>query len=159
MNLLAIDPGDKQSAFVVFDGRKILDKGKVPNGDLLNWALPPVDHLAIEMIASYGMPVGQTVFETCVWIGRFIQQYKELHHLKHTLVYRHEVKVCLCHSVKAKDGNIRQALIDMFPATGAGAIPQLGTKKTPGPLYGISADMWAALGVAITWFKTKRDVL
>ena len=57
----------------------------------------------------------------------------------------------LCNSVRAKDSNVRQALLDRFPATGGGKTPQIGTKSKPGPLYGFSKDMWAALGVALTF--------
>jgi hypothetical protein len=60
------------------------------------------------------------------------------------------VKLHLCGTNKAKDANVRQALLDMFPRTGGGAVPQVGTKKEPGPLYGISTHAWPALGVAIT---------
>jgi hypothetical protein len=44
--------------------------------------------------------------------------------------------------MKAKDANIRQALIDKIG-------PQ-GTKKDPGPTYGISKDVWSALAIAVT---------
>lgn len=106
------------------------------------------DALAIEMIASYGMPVGKEVFETCVWIGRFIQSWGDSTPVK--LVYRKDVKMRLCGSMKAKDANIRQALIDLFPATGGGKTPQIGTKSKPGPLYGVSTHIWPALAVAVT---------
>jgi hypothetical protein len=107
--------------------------------------------LAVEMIASYGMPVGREVFETCVWIGRFVQ-----HWTNHTnggpyrLVYRSEVKIHVCGTQRAKDGNVRQALIDMFPPAGGGKVPQIGTKPEPGPLYGVTSHAWQALGVAVT---------
>ena len=94
--------------------------------------------LAVEMIASYGMPVGREVFETCVFIGRLIEAWAG----KFRKVYRQDVKLHLCKSNKAKDGNIRQALIDKLG-------PQ-GTKKSPGPTYGIKSHAWAALGVAVT---------
>lgn len=42
------------------------------------------------------------------------------------------------------------ALLDLFPRTGGGATPQIGTKAKPGPLYGVSSHAWAALGVAVT---------
>lgn len=98
------------------------------------------NELAIEMIASYGMPVGREVFETCVWIGRFIEAWGGTYAM--TRVTRNEVKNHLCGSSKAKDSNIRQALIDLFGPP--------GKKSDPGPTFGLSGDMWAALGVAAT---------
>jgi len=112
--------------------------------------------LAIEMIASYGMAVGREVFETCVWIGRFQQAWHTPDGVK--LVYRRDVKMQLCGSPKAKDANIRQALLDMFPATGGGKTPQIGTKAQPGPLYGITSHAWAALAVAVTAVRDCQSV-
>ncbi len=155
MTLLAIDPGNEQSAYVIFHTGIPLEFGKIRNGELLDrianaasshtrWR--DVDELAIEMIASYGMPVGAEVFETCVWIGRFVQAAK----VPHTLVYRRSVKLHLCGLARAKDGNVRQALIDKY----GGKEKAVGKKAAPGPLYGMSADVWQALGVAVTHAET-----
>lgn len=183
MILLAIDPGTTQSGYVYYDieTRHIHRFGKVENHKLIELVqrLRP-DHLAIEMIACYGMSVGKEVFETCLWAGRFIQQ---LSYIKHTLVYRREVKMFLCNSVRAKDSNVRQALIDLFggntKAIGGKKCPKChgkgwvgrdhaecpvcggkGWESEPGPLKGFSGDMWAALGVAVTWadkFRSEGD--
>ncbi|WP_274347012.1 hypothetical protein [Xanthomonas campestris] len=99
-----------------------------------------IDTLAIEMIASYGMPVGREVFETCVWVGRYQQAWRSPEAVQ--LVYRRDVKLHLCGNAKAKDANIRQALLDLIG-------PQ-GTKRAPGPTYGVKSHAWAALGVAAT---------
>lgn len=74
------------------------------------------------MIASYGMAVGESVFQTCVWIGRFseIAEKKEKYV---DYIYRKEEKMNLCQTMRAKDSNIRQALIDRFG--------EVGTKKNP----------------------------
>lgn len=104
--------------------------------------------LALEMVASYGMSVGKDIFETVRWIGRLQQAYRDPEAVM--LIYRRDVKMHLCGSAKAKDGNIRQALLDLFPATGGGKTPQVGIKSKPGPLFGVSTHAWAALGVAIT---------
>ena len=80
------------------------------------------DLLVIEMIASYEMAVGQTVFETCVWIGRFVE-IASFNNIKFEYIYRKDEKMNLCYSMKAKDSNIRQALIDRFGP--------VGTKKNP----------------------------
>jgi hypothetical protein len=94
----------------------------------------------IEMIASYGMPVGAEVFETCVYIGRLMEAFGPDRCDRLTRI---EVKSHVCHSARAKDGNIRQALIDRLGPP--------GTKRAPGGTYGISGDVWAALAVAVTW--------
>jgi len=162
MIILAIDPGSENSAWVVYEDAEhrtlIVDFGIFNNEDLLLWMLKKefevaADFLAIEMVQSFGMPVGKTVFETCVWIGRFIQAWGGENYEK---IYRIDVKMHLCKNTRAKDGNIRQAIIDRYPATGGGKTPQIGTKAKPGPLYGVSKDIWAALAVAITAAETMK---
>jgi hypothetical protein len=145
VSLLAIDPGNEESAYVILDGDRLVEFAKVEN-DVLLARLPffrdVADELAIEMIASYGMPVGREVFDTCVWIGRYVQAWDA----PYTRVFRKDVKLCLCGQPRAKDGNIRQALIDRY----GGKDRAIGKKHSPGPLYGVSADVWAALAVAVT---------
>lgn len=150
--IIAVDPGSTESAFVVFDGVEITSKGKWANSDLLA-TLRCVDSavpvLVLEKIASYGMAVGSEVFETVYWSGRFHEAFakasirNDVHRLE-----RLKVKLHLCHNSRAKDANIRQALIDRFG--------EVGTKKQPGPLYGVSKDIWAALAVAVTWWDQNR---
>lgn len=160
MNILAIDPGTTQSGYCAFDGESVNAAGVMPNEEMLqyltraHWSINGYA-IALEMIASYGMAVGKEVFETCVWIGRFQQAWHAPESVRK--VYRQEVKLHLCGTARAKDANIRQALIDMFPATGGGKTPQIGTKTAPGPLYGVSSHAWAALAVAVTCkAKTKQ---
>ena len=114
--ILAIDPGNTESGYALIDSSNCrpLDIGKIPNDSLRNrlilGLLDNVDQVSIEMVASYGMSVGKDVFETCVWIGRFL----ELAGSDVELVYRRDVKLHHCGTVKAKDSNITQALIDRF---------------------------------------------
>lgn len=157
MMLLAIDPGNIESAYVLMDAYKPVDFGKVPNDQLLDTILarglakwPEV--VAIEMIASYGMPVGREVFDTCVWIGRY-SLAMELGGTAVEYVYRQEVKLQLCGTSRAKDGNVRQALIDRF------ARHDLkngkGTKAAPDYFYGFKADIWQSYACGVTYLDTK----
>jgi len=144
--ILAIDPGNEQSAYALLNPDLSIKRcGILPNDNVLSviagtiYGQPEVE-IAIEMIASYGMAVGKTVFDTCLWIGRFIQ---EAYPAEVTLIYRKDEKMALCGSMRAKDGNIRQALIDRFGP--------VGTKKDPGWFYGVKADIWAACAVGVTY--------
>ena len=157
--ILAIDPGTTESAFVLYDAGDLVAFDKLRNDVMLDRMFELMDehkdlhHLAIEHVASYGMAVGREVFATCVWTGRFIQRWGG----PFTAIYRADVKIHLCNSMRAKDANIRRAIIDRYPnATGGGKNPAIGIKSAPGPLYGVSRDVWAALGVAITYDETYR---
>ena len=115
--ILAIDSGTTKSAFVQFDqkNKTIIDHGILPNHEMRQILIgKEYDSVALEMIASYGMPVGASTFMTCLWIGRFI----EVARTEARLCYRKDVKMFLCGSMRAKDGNVRQALIDMLGAQG-----------------------------------------
>lgn len=158
MIVLSIDPGNVLSGFTFVDmaTRRPLRVGKVENEtammrvltDPCEWPAAP-DRVAIEMVASYGMTVGHEVFETCVWIGRFVQLCHEWVGAVPELVFRREVKLHHCANPRATDANVRQALVDRF------ALGQRnggkGTKAEPGWFYGFKADIWQsyALGVYV----------
>lgn len=160
-NILAIDPGNTESGFVVTDrsdGMKILKCGKVKNEELKT-DMPRlieeygIKDTVIEMIASYGMAVGREVFETCVWIGRFKEVITALG-CKCDYIYRREEKLYICGDSRAKDANIRRALIDEFAEKDF--VRGKGTKREPDFFYGVSKDAWMAFAVAVTWCR-KRD--
>lgn len=152
--ILAIDPGNQHSAYVLLDAdtRRPIEFDKCDNDELrarlhAYWDTWNPEHVAIEMVASYGMAVGREVFETCVWIGRFYEQITRQARQEPRLQYRLPVKVHHCHSAKAKDSNVRQALVDRF----APGQPNYGkgTKANPGWFHGFSADVWAAYAVGV----------
>jgi hypothetical protein len=157
VRILALDPGPTETAFIEYDGEKPRNWGIAPNDtsieggmlDLLDAMSNQmvIEHLAIEGIACYGMAVGKETFDTCIWIGRFIEAWGR----QWSLVYRPDVKLHLCKSARAKDANVRQALIDKFGPTKEKAV---GVKASPGPLYGIKSHCWSALAVAVTYCET-----
>ena len=157
MLVLAIDPGPVQSGFVLLDYPfRLALFGKYFNEDLRTLmqcyvSEPKPVIVAIEEIASYGMAVGKEVFDTARWSGRYQElALSEFIEADVQLVPRREVKLQLCGTVRAKDSNIRQAVIDKFGGSGS-----IGTKKNPGPLYGVTKDVWAALALAITVAEIK----
>ena len=148
MKILFIDPGPKLSGFVVYDGEHLHDRGKYQNDSLIENP-KKIDMLAIEQVRSYGMAVGAEVFDTVHWSGRFHQLYV-WHGIRVDLVTRMDIKMHICKSPRAKDGNIRQALIDRFG--------QPGTAKNPSPFFRehrfgrMNNDQWQALAGAVTVF-------
>ena len=107
--------------------------------------LPFLDRLVIEQVASFGMAVGAEVFETVYWSGRFAEA---VYPLPVDRITRIKVKTHLCHDSRAKDANIRAALIDRYGGPAA--------LRKGGDLYGVSKDVWSALAVAVTWADQHR---
>ena len=158
--LYAIDPGPESSALVVCAGDRVLEHGTFANPDLLARISGRLryrtHHLVIEQVASMGMAVGAEVFETVFWSGRFAQAWAGYHaEMPWHRVKRHEVKWHLCGSMRAKDANIRQAILDRF----GGKDRAIGKKHAPGPLYGVRSHEFAALAVALTWADTKAHAV
>lgn len=151
-SILAIDPGSESSGWVMFDDGRVREHGKDPNEALLarivneGWSGYPL--VVIEWTAPRGMPASAQLFEALWWAGRFTEAAS-----RWTMVERIERKAVVRHltgSQAGRDSNVRAALIDRFGGVG-GKAAAIGVKASPGPLYGVKADVWAALAVAVTW--------
>lgn len=148
----AIDPGPERSAVVVLNAetRSVAFSGEMSTDEMISflktYAVP--DHtLAIEQIQNLGMIVGADVFETAYVSGRYAQAWADACGGPIVRYGRIAIKMAICHNTRAKDANIRQALIDRY---GVGKQQVIGTKKSPGPLYGVTGHEWSALAVGIT---------
>lgn len=156
--ILSIDPGNTYTAYTIIDedrGLLPVQIGKIENNELLQLfkqdVFQKVDFIAIEMVACYGMAVGATIFDTCVWIGRYMQLFCDsVGSNKITFIYRKDEKMELCGSMKAKDANITQALIDRFAPNTSNK--GKGSKKNQGWFYGFAKDIWAAYAVGVTFY-------
>lgn len=171
MTVFAIDPGNEQSAWCIMDDQyNLIEFGKEDNKSVMEklkekidlWYVKAdfneedkryIDCVVIERVASYGMPVGREVFETCEWIGRFAQEAEKKTYVDY--IYRRDEKLYLCFDSKAKDANIRAALIERFAKhdfkNGR------GTKANPDYFYGVKADIWAAIAVATTFLDMQKE--
>lgn len=138
MRCLAIDPGPALSAFVLFDGARVVDHGYLQNVSLLNRLKQRTfgdEYVTvIEQIEGMGLPVGSETFETCFWSGRFAQASRPFDRVKRKVVKRH-----LCGRVTAKDADVRDALFKRF-----GGFPA-----------GFTSHRFSALGVAVTWWDQR----
>jgi len=163
MRVFAIDPGNIGSAYCVIDAEtlKPLEFAKVSNNELRqiirDWKFEETDYAVLEALQSYGNLIGKDVLDTAYWLGRFAECLTRKTICEPLLVYRIKVKVHICHDSRAKDSNIRRALIDRF-ATHDFANGK-GTKKNRDWFYGFHSDIWSAYSVALYATETllKRE--
>ncbi len=136
--IIGLDPGASQSAFVLWDGKEILDKGILPNERLLQklgyaW----VDSiLAIESMVHVTMG-GKSIVDTLLWAGRFYQAWQG----EKEFVPVHVVRKALG---AQNDPGIRAVLIQRFG--------EPGTKKSPGFTHGLQGrgyHFWRAFAVCV----------
>ncbi len=161
MRILGIDPGTKESAYVIWDDaiEEVIEKDILPNAVLANifsqrapfW-LRYWERIAIEMIDNNGQAVGNETFETVLWIGVFLKSLGcDLSDIHKYLVYRRKVKINLCGTMKGiHDSNVRMALINRFGPP--------GVKAAPGKLYKVTSHMMSALAVAVTFSDLQKQL-
>ena len=161
--ILGIDPGPEQSGIAYYNESNhsveycaVLGNYEVLSMlESLECANP---HVVIEDVVNYGKVVGASTFKTSEWKGRFIQKWYSVSGREPVSIKRQQVKSVICGTVRAGNPQVRQAVIDQFPATGGGKQPQVGTKKAPGPLYGIKSHAWSALALALTYSRIRNEL-
>lgn len=164
-NILAIDPGNVQSAFCVIDADtlKPIVFDKLDNETLRNDCLESImfyekiQAVAIEMIGCFGQIAGKTMFDTCVEIGRLTEIFTQ-RGIEPYYIYRKEEVKHICGSGKAGDANVRHALVSRFAESEKNN--GKGTKAKPDWFYGFHDDIWQAYAVAVTYVETvlKKEV-
>lgn len=138
----AIDPGPKKSGIVIWNGAEIIRPEIISTEKLLlelDDFCRGSNVLAIECLRNNGGKVGSETFETAYLIGRLFERSP----LPISRVYRGDVKIHHCRSMRANDSKIRKAIIERFGAP--------GTPKNPGFTFGLrntDTDLWSAFAIA-----------
>lgn len=150
--IVGVDPGPVESGVVMLDHEKVTFADVMPNDPVLHLLRGMRDRAVVfEQIAAMGMSVGASVFETVFWTGRMYEAARLAGASPLVRIKRLDVKLHLCNSARAKDTNVRQALLDRFGGTDA-----VGTKKKPGPLFGVTSHAWSALALAVVFADRSR---
>ena len=171
MRLLAIDPGTTQSAYAMLnEDYSLVRAAKVENEVLLtlvkdgDW-----DEMAIECMEARHVVngvIGAETYDTCYWIGRYMQAAEDRDKPVHK-IYRTQERTRLIPTKKNKlpkhpdtvgqgaDSQIRATLIrrfakhDMKNGKGKAAHKDV--------FYGFANDMWAAFAVGVVCLDKQRE--
>ena len=148
MKILAINPGDIVSAWVLYDvDNKIpLEYAKEENDVILNKILGfDCDKLIIQVSKPHGMPISINKFNTYIWSGRFWGSFgKDVE-----LVDLDDIKRFFFGQIgKIKNTDIYKEILSRY---GGDKKIACGTKESPGVLYGFNLETILALSVAITF--------
>ncbi len=151
--VIGIDPGPKEHAAVMLSrgNATVIEADPLTIGAAIIACGADVCIFAFEQFAPYGSSLDdgslRTIFET----GRLVERLQVIPGLHCGMIFvglrRQQVKRYLVGRAACGDPQVRGALIERFGPTKELAV---GTKKAPGPLYGISGHHWAALAVAVT---------
>lgn len=138
---IGIDPGTHYSAIAARQHHRTpVHSWYARNEDILAALQAGVAYkwVAIEMVAMMGMRVGQEVFETVLWTGRFESAIVPTSGAM--LITRNVVKMAMCGSSRAKPGNIIQAVRDHY----------WSHNGNHDALRGVASHRWDALAVLLT---------
>lgn len=155
--VLGIDPGPTSSGLVMYS----------PADEVVAWAesaaslsdvrqamdsMSRGDLVLIERVESYGIP-GNSLLDTAEVVGR-LREYGEGRGLRVEVMTRREVCRQLDVTGGGKDRQVREVCLALHGRERSVAV---GTKRQPGPLYGVSGHAWQALGLVLAWLR--RDAL
>ena len=160
--ILAIDPGETESAAVLFSGmdqpivcelkpNPLIRQLIVSNATL---AVESGVQLAIECAAGYGVPISMNLIKAIEWYGRFAEAW--LQQDPGTFALKVPRGVVKNHLDNAKtDAQVRDALIHRWGGLERAMGPgQRRNKQWSGLLSRVHEDCWAALAVAVTVWET-----
>ena len=157
--ILGIDPGPVTSGVVLYDpvqGKVVEAWAKMLTEKALRvtrfrrlltdrgfvWELDRV-HLAMETIVSYGARIGMETIANIELIGRIKEAWSR-EDANATYLSRPDILGHLTGRRNAKEADCADRLKEMH-----GGLNAVGTKKNPGPLYGVTSHAWSALAVAV----------
>lgn len=157
--IIAVDPGPRQSAYVELRGSTfppaLATCGHLDNPELLELlrGVGAGGIFVCEKVVCYGRIVGEDVYETAFAGGRFTEAVVRAGLTAYRLsnpVWRR----ALVGIGRVEGAGIRQAILDLYPPTGGGAEPRVGTKGKPGPLFAMRGDhIRDATGVGLGLLK------
>ena len=152
--IFAIDPGTKVSTAVLYnpEAERVVEVLRDISNTALRIQVREHAHtghpIVIEDFENYGAatPIGYDCATMLKWAGRF-WEIADRHGSEPHWVKRTAIKLHLCGSRRAKDKDVRAAIVERF----GGEKAAKGRKANPGPLYGVASHAWSALAVALTW--------
>jgi hypothetical protein len=167
LKILGLDPGTRATGWVIYDAeeKRVLATapekgGRTQNELLLRYIVDPsaaaaaelagelpggrefftIGRSGIEKITLY-QRVNDDVHDTILWYGKF-QYALEENEVPTNLYPRSTIRATICPDLKSpNDSAVIAALKDK--------VGPPGTKKLPGPTYGITGHSWQALAAAI----------
>ncbi len=159
MRLLAVDPGPVNGVVLInrragdWPPRLVWSQDDMSLAKLQeNIANHKPDLVVCEWVSSMGLIVGADVFDTCRTVGR-IEQWCVDWSVRFERIKRVDVKLDVLGQTRGTDSNVRGAMLEMYPQTGGGKTPAVGTKAQPGPLYGLKGHATQALAAGVAWLR------
>jgi len=158
--IIGIDPGPRESGYCEYNPstRGVFEAHIYSNDELwdslADRTFLGTTILAIEFPCFYGksVSIGKDVLETAAQVGWFEAAWWANKGRDAVIrrITRREVRMHLCGTMRSGDPQVWTAILDQY----GGRAAALGTRKIPGPLYGVKSHARAALAVAITAAET-----
>lgn len=161
--ILAIDPGTKRIGMVIIDEKtdppRLVRAYRPDDVDeelvytVICMARTEGFHVVVERVQAQGV-AGASVIETADQAGYIRGICKALGYTCHRM-YRREVKRYL-DCAGGKDADVAARVREIMAGT-SDRRQAVGTKKAPGPCYGLSKDAWQAAGLALAWLEMQQQ--